>query len=136
MINRLPKAVELADKLKRYGGLFNILIHPNILGQKLEFEQKFVKAMGDTVWYGTMSQFGDWWSARDRVAVEISRQSGRTTVSLSAPNPISGLTLDVPASLSFVSSTPALHVTQSKNHVVILDRLSGNATLEFKQTGT
>jgi hypothetical protein len=70
--NGLEHAVSLANKLERYGGLFNVLIHPNFVGKKLEFEKKFVEAMGNTVWYGSMGQFGQWWSARDKVAVAAS----------------------------------------------------------------
>lgn len=129
----LEHAVALANKLKRYGGLFTILIHPNFIGKKLEFEKKFVEAMGNTTWYGSMGQFGQWWSARDKVAVDISSHEFGTIATLSAPSPVSGLTLDVPSSLSFVSSEPTLHVTRDKNHLII-DHLTGNAKLTFKQT--
>jgi hypothetical protein len=132
---RLEQAVALADKLKRYGGLFNILIHPDVVAEKLAFEKKFVEAMGNTVWYGSMGQFGQWWSARDKVGVDISSGASGTIATLSVPNPVSGLTLDVPASLSFVSSVPTLHVTRNKNRLII-DRLTGNAKLTFRQTGT
>src|SRR5438067_6345648 len=40
---RVPQAVELARQIDRYGGSFVVLIHPNILVHKLEFEKRFVE---------------------------------------------------------------------------------------------
>lgn len=39
---RLPQAINLAHQLARYGGLMNILIQPDILGHKLQFEREFI----------------------------------------------------------------------------------------------
>jgi hypothetical protein len=42
MLDRLPQALELARQLSRYGGLFVLLIHPDVVGQKMAFERRFI----------------------------------------------------------------------------------------------
>ena len=45
-----------------------------------------------------MRGFGDWWAARDAVALDVARDpAGMLTVTLQAPTAIEGLTLAVPA---------------------------------------
>ncbi|MER2520063.1 MAG: hypothetical protein ABTQ34_05165 [Bdellovibrionales bacterium] len=132
MDKRLPQAIALAHKLGRYGGLFVILIHPDILGHKMAFEKGFVEAMGDKPWYGSVAQFGDWWSARNEIDVDArNRGRGVVVVTLRAPRDIEGLALDLPAGWSFQSSTAGVSVSQ-KNQRVILGRFSGNVELLFR----
>jgi hypothetical protein len=130
MLKRLAGAVALAQKLKRYGALFTILIHPDVLGQKMEFEKGFVEAMASSAWFGTIRDFGDFWSARDQVEVDVQTAGGKTTLKLSAKKPISGLTLEVPTGLMFSGSAGDIQVTQQGAKLVVM-RLNGIANLEF-----
>ncbi|MDP9127983.1 MAG: polysaccharide deacetylase family protein [Pseudomonadota bacterium] len=131
MIDRLPQAIALAKNLARYGGLFDILIHPDILGQKFEFEQKFVDAMGEEVWYGSLAQLGAWWAARNKIGLDVAAAGRDLEVDLLVPEAVRGLTLDLPDGMRFVSSTPVLAVEQRGNRAVIQD-LSGDARLVFR----
>ena len=132
MLDRLPQALALAERLKRYGGLFVILIHPDILGQKLEFEKKFVEAQGDHVWYGSVNQFGEWWAARDQVRVESLEKGGRVVLTLTAPQPVSGLTLELPQGWSLATMPPGDRPQQQGNRLV-LGRISGRYDLIFQK---
>ena len=134
MIDRLPQALALADRLKRYGGLFVILIHPDILGQKLAFEQKFIAAMGDSAWYGSAGQFGRWWAARDEVEADVETVRDGMMLTLAASDPIDGLAVDIPVGMIFADSDPPLRVAQYANRIVI-DSLAGQARLAFKRSG-
>lgn len=132
MIDRLPAAIRLTEKLKRYGGVFVLLIHPDILGQKLAFEKGFVAAMDASVWFGTMKQFGDWWRARDQVSVDVKRVKNLVTVTLDAPMALSDLSFAYPPEWRLVESDPALRLTVDKGQAVI-ERLSGKAVIKFRQ---
>ncbi|HKN88355.1 MAG TPA: polysaccharide deacetylase family protein, partial [Nitrospiraceae bacterium] len=76
---RLSQAVELAHQISRYGGSFVLLIHPNILDHKLEFEKRFVESVKSFAWFGSVSQFGQWWAARNDMAVDVAAE-GETYV--------------------------------------------------------
>ncbi len=133
MINRLPDAIRLAETLKRYGAVFVILIHPDIVGQKFAFEKGFVAAMDSSVWYASMRQFGDWWSARDQVGVDVVKNGNLITLSLTAPKPVSGLTLSHPQNWKLEPPTPSLSVNDSDGQTIIKD-LVGQVTLVFRTT--
>ena len=132
---RLPEAIDLARKLSRYGGCYVVLIHPNTLGHKLGFERGFVKAVRDFSWFGTLSEFGQWWSARNKVSVDVEGGAERGTIHLDIPEPMVGLTLQVPDNFQFEASQPAdLVVTQNQQRV-LLHKAVGKVELIFKAKG-
>ena len=93
---RLPEALELARQISRYGGSCVILIHPNVLDHKLEFEKRFVEGVKPLAWFGSISELGQWWSARNEVALDISREGDTLVVMLQIPTSMEGLTVEVP----------------------------------------
>jgi peptidoglycan/xylan/chitin deacetylase (PgdA/CDA1 family) len=129
---RLPLAIDLARKLSRYGGCYVVLIHPNTLGHKLGFERGFVKAVRDFSWFGTLSEFGQWWSARNKVGVDVDGGAEHWTIHLDIPEPVVGLTLKVPGSFQFEASRPADVVVTQKQESVLLHKAKGNVDLIFK----
>lgn len=96
MGERLDEAKAIADHLAGYGGTMVVLSHPDILGHKFEFAEGFIAHVKPFSWIGTISEFGDWWSARDAVGVEVVPSEDGVTIELSCPTPIEGLSLDVP----------------------------------------
>lgn len=131
MGDRLPQALALAKKISRYGGIYVVLIHPNILDHKFEFLKGFIPEVRDSAWFGTVSEFGNWWSARDNVELDVFPRSGETTVRLDIPTKIKGLTLNIPESYRFVSSSPEnLKIIQHNNSVVI-EEAQGPVNLVF-----
>jgi len=127
MGERVPQAVTLARQIARYGGSVVVLIHPNILGHKLEFEKQFYEAVKDWAWFGSMREFGDWWSARNALQVETTAEGDRMTVSINAPRRISGGTLEVPAGWMVL---PQPGVKQD-GRTIILDVVDGARQLQF-----
>lgn len=97
MLARLPQALTLARKLARYGASFVVLIHPNIAGQKLEFQRGLVDALAGEAWFGSLEQFGRWWAARDAVQVDWIGEGAAARLRIRAPEPIEGLVIDLPA---------------------------------------
>lgn len=96
MGDRLPQALEVARQVSRYGGLCVVLIHPNILDHKLAFEKGFVAGVRPYAWFGSVSQFGQWWGARNSVQVDVEKVGPAYVVKLEIPQPLPGLTLEVP----------------------------------------
>lgn len=127
--DRLPQALELADRLAYYGGLLVVLIHPEVIDHKFEFERRFVEAIRQRAWFGTMREFGEFWAARDRVAVDVEQQGAQVRVSLKVPERVVGLTLRLPSGYHVASVEPRdITFTQNARQVVV-EKLSGDATL-------
>ena len=135
LLERLPQALELARKLSRYGGLFVLLIHPDVVGQKMEFERRFIEAVRDYAWLGSLEEFGTWWAARDVIEVDSSVRGRRQTVQVKAPIPLVGLTMTVPEGLVLTGYQPAeTRVIQSGTRIVI-EYLANQVHLLFERRG-
>jgi len=132
--DRLPQALELAEKIGRHGGIFVVLIHPDILGHKFEFEEAFIDAVREFAWFGSVSDFGRWWSVRDRIELDVALDGLNTSiVNLDIPAGITGLTLKVPADYSFLKSQPSgLEIRQTGRDIWIKDA-RGRIELEFRR---
>lgn len=134
MDQRVAHAIRLAHHLSRYGGLFNVLIHPNVLAHKMTFEKEFVSAVAPFSWFGSVSDFGDWWAARNEVTVD---SAGAKRLTLEAPVSITGLTLIVPKGWKFQgirpenNETPRPRVEQIGQRVVISGPMQGRYTLQL-----
>ena len=98
--NRLAQSVALAKKISRDGGLCMVLIHPDILGHKLEFEREFIKAVKSFSWFGTLGDYGTWWQARDVVEIDSEWHHDRLIIRIHAPKPLHGLTLQIPSGMT------------------------------------
>jgi hypothetical protein len=135
LLERLPQALKLARKLSRYGGLFVLLIHPDVVGQKLEFERRFIEAVRDDAWLGSLEEFGTWWAARDVIELDSSVQGHRQTVHVKAPIPLAGLTITVPEGLVLTGHQPSeVRVIQSGTRVTI-EHLAYQVHLVFERQG-
>ena len=133
MGSRLPEALDIAEKIQRYGGLFVVLTHPNILEHKLEFTRGLIEKMKPTAWFGTLASFGDWWAARDQVLMDVTTANGLKTLTLRAPDMISGLTLEVPAGWQLAPNPGAGTVPSQSGRQVLLPGFKGQLQLQFAQ---
>ena len=130
--SRLNEAVDVARKISRYGGVVNILIHPNILGHKLEFERGFVAAFKDSAWFGTVGEFGNWWAARNEVALDVETQGKTLIVTLQIPQEINGLTLRLPAGSKYLSSQPTNQTIQQFGDALVIGKAVGALQLTLR----
>ena len=123
----------MARELARYGGLMNVLIHPDITGHKLQFERDFITALKPVAWFGTVNDFATWWAARNEVAVDVELSANFAAVTLTAPQPLTGLPLQVPASWRLQSVEPTgLKVTPGETGWVI-EQVPARARLFFRR---
>lgn len=133
MGDRLEPAVELAHKISRYGGLYVVLIHPNILGHKLDFQKGLVTAIKPFSWFGKISEFGDWWSARNKVTLDVSSVGKKHHLRLKAPTSINGLVLNIPESWKLLKIKNAKQLVSKKRNRLILNEVKGKVDLYFRQ---
>jgi hypothetical protein len=128
---RVPEALELAHQISRYGGSFVVLIHPNVVDHKLEFEKRFVEGVKSFAWFGSVSQFGQWWSARNEVAADVSREGDTNLLTLQVPNPMAGLTVQVPKGWTLGQRTASMTSAEQVRQTVILREAYGTIILRF-----
>jgi len=72
LIFRLDQARELLDKVAENGGVFTLLIHPDLTWWKLKnldlyFLKKFLEGLPKGIGLASMESFGRFWDLRDRV---------------------------------------------------------------------
>lgn len=133
MGERVEHAIELAHKIKRYGGIYVVLIHPNIIGHKFDFQKRLVTAVKPFSWFGSLNEFGDWWSARNKVSVDISSIGKKHHLVLGIPDPIDGLVLDVPRKWKLLKNKKAKQYITKQRNRIILKEVRGNVDLYFKR---
>ena len=133
--DRLPQALEVADRLSRYGGLMMVLIHTDVTDHKLDFERKLVAALRPRAWFGTLREFGDFWAARDKVAVDVERLGKQIRLVLAAPQRVVGLALRVPAGYRVASVEPGGLAFTQTDELVVVAELSGSAMLLLEEGG-
>lgn len=93
---RLPDALTVAHQLERYGGVMTVLIHPNILDHKLRFETGLIDTLKAAAWIGALDEFGDWWSGRDHVEVDVVETEQGAHLRLTTREAVRGLTVHLP----------------------------------------
>ncbi len=128
---RLGQAIDLAKQLSAYGGSCVVLIHPNVVGEKLDFERGLVEAVREKAWFGSVSEFGSWWAARNGVEIDVTETGANPTVRVRAPERIDGLTLRIPAGWTFKASDPSRVSVKATQGMVILGPVDGDVTLHF-----
>ncbi|KQT19609.1 hypothetical protein ASG40_01900 [Methylobacterium sp. Leaf399] len=129
---RLPQSLEVARKIARDGGIYPVLVHPNILGHKLEFVRGFTRAMRDRAWFGSVDDFGAWWAARDGVALDARREGDGVTVRLTAPRALDGLTVEIPPHWFLDGSEVTDARIRQRPGAVTLPLPVGTTTLRFR----
>lgn len=132
MGSRVPEAVSLARKIARYGGSVVVLIHPNMLGHKFQFEKQFVAAVKDLAWFASVGQFGAWWASRNQIEVNVAADGRRRILSLEIPSPLVGLTVQVPESWTVTQETDHRVIDHSGPGFVVLQEAQGKVRLVFE----
>ena len=130
---RVQAALDVARELARYGGLMNVLIHPDITGHKLQFERDFITALKPVAWFGTVNDYATWWAARNDVAVDVELSANFAAVTLAAPRPLNGLPLQVPASWRLEKVEPADVKVSPANGGVVIERVAPSTRLFFRR---
>lgn len=127
----LPRALEVARKLARYGGLCVVLVHPNVLDDKLRFQEGFVTAMqGRQAWIGPLGRFAAWWRARDGVQFDVRTAGGRAVLQVQAPEAVAGLTVQLPAGWRMADAS-----ARAGAHGSVIDVPAGASEWPLEESG-
>lgn len=134
MGDRIHSALTLTHRIARYGGLVCILIHPNILGHKYAFEEQFIAAVRPFAWFASVGQFGAWWAARNAIAIDVTTDRTLRHLTIQAPFPLEGLTLQVPPSWTLLQASTPEAIDSHTPGTVTLRRIDGTLTFTFRPT--
>jgi len=133
MTGRLDAAGAVLDRLARYGGSCVVLIHPDVFDDKLEFLKGFVAAAkAKQVWFGTLSGFGRWWSARDKVGMDVRRSGSGMELDLQFEDAVSGLSVQVPRGWTLVDDGKSDSDVRQSAEQVTLSHGPGRLRLVFE----
>lgn len=133
LTSRLDQALDVARKIARYGGHYVVLMHPNETGEKLDFLRQLITALQPDAWFGSMAESGQWWEAREQVAVDVASVGDSLQVTLNAPLAIAGLTLELPGGSTFLQAEPVVQTTQTDNRLT-LEKFQGELVLTLTRT--
>ncbi|WP_301750345.1 polysaccharide deacetylase family protein [uncultured Erythrobacter sp.] len=90
--DRFDAAVTVIDNIARNGGVAVVLIHPDVTGHKLAFEELLIDHYAKRLWIGSLAKFGKWWTARSLAEVDYDGK----TVTVDATEPIADLVIRFP----------------------------------------
>ncbi|CAN9265021.1 unnamed protein product [Alternaria alternata] len=131
--------IKYIKKMARYGGHYNILIHPSdALFDKIQIQRALHDTVRPFAVFFNQTGIANWWTNRDRAIVDITaadKSSAIMTVRLDGVT--EGLTLQVPRNYAFQSATGSLSVCQqvsydgTTNAVVLRNTSKGQFTLYF-----
>jgi hypothetical protein len=130
MDKRFANGLALARKIGKYGGLFVLLIHPNVTAEKLAYERDLADSLKNEGWFGSIDQFGPWWAMRDHIKVDVAAtDSLSATVTLDPKWATKGVAIEIPEHWQLVAD-PALEARQEGRRVVI-SFVAGRTVLRF-----
>jgi peptidoglycan/xylan/chitin deacetylase (PgdA/CDA1 family) len=92
LFERLQSSNETCEKVAKLKAVCTILVHPNIRGQKLDYVVETIKYWKDRAHFSTVKDFGDWWSTRDELKVNIIGNS----IQIESTRTMKGLPLELP----------------------------------------
>jgi hypothetical protein len=126
-------------KMARYGGHYNILIHPSdALFDKIQIQRALHDTVRPFAIFFNQTGMASWWTNRDRAVVDITAaDNSSATMTVRLDGTTEGLTLQVPLNYAFQSATDSLSVCQqlsydqSTNAVVLRNTAKGLYTLTF-----
>ncbi|MCK5822191.1 MAG: polysaccharide deacetylase family protein [Bacteroidales bacterium] len=132
MDKRVDDAIILTEKISRYGGVVNILIHTNILGHKYRFQEQYTDHYKDEAWFGTISQYGDWWQARTAIQIDIQKYKKLIKVNIEAPLEINHFPIIVPKNLKLITTIPLNNNIERTEEGYLFSKLNGRIQLIFE----
>ncbi|HLJ84881.1 MAG TPA: hypothetical protein VKT51_11975 [Candidatus Eremiobacteraceae bacterium] len=109
-------------------GVCVVLIHPDVVADKLPTELALYAHVKGRFWVGDLDSFGNFWLNRSRVQIATSFNGDAETVRVTAPAAISGLTLDTPGAVRVASATGTTAVATPSGTSIVLGSLASGQT--------
>lgn len=106
--------------------LYVVLIYPNVLDHKLDFQKRLVAALKNRAWLGSLRDFRNCWTARDQIICKIERAGTRRKLLLESPQTISDLTLQLPKD-RLINTNPENVTSIAAPQSLLIKKASGPA---------
>lgn len=113
-------------------GVCVVLIHPDVVADKLPTELALFDHVKGRFWVGSLDGFGDFWLSRKRVQLATSLEGAVETVRITAPAAISGLTLDVGSAARLVSASGVSASVSGSGKSIVLGPLASGQSAVVK----
>ncbi|KAI4906484.1 hypothetical protein J4E90_010558 [Alternaria incomplexa] len=131
--------IKYIEKMARYGGHYNILIHPSdALFDKIQIQRALHDRVRPYAVFFNQTGMANWWTNRDRAIVDITAADNSSAVmTVRLDGRTEGLTLQVPRNYAIQSASGSLSVCQqpsydkTTNAVVLRNTAKGLYTLNF-----
>jgi hypothetical protein len=125
----MPEVRELLGAIGRHGGLANVLIHTDTVEGKLDFQNALIDEYRHQAHFSTLSDFADWWQARDSVTIDSTEKQGTgRLLRLTTESALQGLTLKLPAAWRYEGGVIG---SEQQGGQLVLGPFSGSAELRF-----
>lgn len=132
LLERLKNDLIVAEQISQYGGVYNALIHTDICGDKLLYQQKLMVALKDLGGsFTTVTQFADWWRKRFDIEWSIEEKGGDKLLKIdySRQYLMRGCSFKVPSNWRLVANSPNFHL---KDGILTIEKLSRSCVVRFK----
>ncbi len=125
---RIPSFLTVLDQEALFHGVCVVLLHPDVVGEKLRVEKALVDHVRGRFWIGNLSNFGDFWRGRAAARVRASGGPRRLVVAVTADRAVTGLTLDFPRRVVLLGSTGTGARPARSDRAIVLGALPAGAT--------
>jgi hypothetical protein len=128
MLPLVPHFEQVLDDESVFHGVSAVLIHPDVIADKLPTELALYDHYKNRFWVGGVDAFGEFWLRRARVTLATSFAGDVETVRVTSPDGLKGLTLDtnLPMSIGGVQGTTAVSADAGRS--VVLGTLAPGQT--------
>jgi len=97
---RVDKALAIFEKIHNNGGVFNLLIHPDMTISRLKnldiyFEKSLIEKLPKDVWIATLRDIGAFWDKRDRIVFRYYLIKNILVLKVYSPADIHGVAFDM-----------------------------------------
>jgi hypothetical protein len=131
--------IRYIKQMARYGGHYNILIHPSdALFDKIQIQRALHDTVRPFAVFFNQTGIANWWTNRNRVVADITAAGNSSaTITVRLDGVTEGLTLQVPRNYAIQSAPGPLSVCQQRsydgftNAVVLRNTTKGLFTLSF-----
>jgi len=132
---RTDEALELQKKIHENGGVFTMLIHPDLTRSRLKnldlsFLESFVKGLPKEVWIDTMGHVGEFWDRRDRIVFRYETTAKSIILTIYSAESIKGVGFDLHHLGLDTHGVPSARLSGDR---LILDISKGVSRWEFNR---
>ncbi|MEI6241801.1 MAG: hypothetical protein WCP39_00150 [Chlamydiota bacterium] len=118
----IENSFQLAKKLSSYGGLFIVLIHPQDITDRIQFQEALIDKIQEFSWIGTLSQLGEWWVNRNTLEIDVISQNKEKILLLHASPPAKKITLHIPSHWKLKTTQKFIQQIGNELHIEQIDK--------------